>query len=465
MSTQTTRELIAELYGVYAQHAGLLKRRAPTEAITSRLETIAATRDAFAIPRVIAFVLDDRRAVAEAASQAIAQLRRQVHVRELAALDRELRDHVPWSAEAGRWHYMKPAALDALAALPDARTLLQLSMSHPNGHIREAAMRRCATASDGSEVPFLLLRANDWVEPVRTLAEAMLRAKLAPEHLPHVVAALPILDAMGGWHRLETIPIRAEIEDRLRDRAAIPALVAALAGTDHLIRRCAYSRLWQQPAAAFAAGLAPGASKAAVVAAALRDADPAIRASTGLWVTTADAELFAGFAEQLLRHRSPAIRVRATERLQASGGRLPWSALLLDPHAEVRALAQQAALDAGADPDTEYRARIATSAGRQLGVALRGLGETGGPADLSVAAASGSTPSRSCEQARCGHSRVCRPTISSLPPCSHSVTRARWSSVPRTICCSRSVDRFRRASSGPCSPAPRTGPRSEPPWA
>lgn len=78
--------------------------------------------------------------------------------------------------------------------------------------MREEAIRRSATSADGSEIPFLLLRSNDWVKPVREAAQSALRARLAPAHVPDLVKALPMLDAMHRWGRLGSSNIVDDIE-------------------------------------------------------------------------------------------------------------------------------------------------------------------------------------------------------------------------------------------------------------
>ncbi len=64
--------------------------------------------------------------------------------------------------------------------------LLGLASFHRNGHVREEALRRMPLVSEA--LPFLLLRLNDWVGPVQTLARARLEALLARGLAPETVA-------------------------------------------------------------------------------------------------------------------------------------------------------------------------------------------------------------------------------------------------------------------------------------
>jgi HEAT repeat protein len=380
----TTVKLIDELHRLASQRSWF--RAGHTKAIASLLQTIANTGEAFAIPRIISLAFDRRRQVAEAAGQAVKTLLRRVNVRDLGLFDRAFR----MPPESAQWSEMKPDELRTVVGLRAGPTLLQLAMCHPSGYVRVEAIRRSATCADGSEIPFLLLRTNDWVAPVRDVALAALRARLTPTHVPDLVAALPMLDAMYRWGRLGPTRILDEIEQLLRGPDAVNALIAALTSPDRSTRRGAYRRLFEGArvgelvAAPHEPYRTPGTSPHALFAAAMRDADPAIRAWAGRWVVAADTDVFASFAEELLRSRMSAVRLAAAQRLLAAGMKLPWPDLLFDPSAAVRSLAQQAALDAGTDPDSEYRDRIAAVRGARLGVALVGLSETGGPPDAEL---------------------------------------------------------------------------------
>jgi hypothetical protein len=49
-----------------------------------------------------------------------------------------------------------------------------LASCHPNGYVREAALHGLST-NDERTLPFVLLRLNDWVAPIRSLALERLR--------------------------------------------------------------------------------------------------------------------------------------------------------------------------------------------------------------------------------------------------------------------------------------------------
>ena len=122
---------------------------------------------------------DDASETADAALQALSQLWSAATARQYSQLDQELRAGGVWSpvARGAWWQLSLAAALGGLPASGDLRTVgLGVLACHPSGHIREAAVRELVGAPLGASLPFVLIRANDWVRQVRVIAYARLLA-------------------------------------------------------------------------------------------------------------------------------------------------------------------------------------------------------------------------------------------------------------------------------------------------
>lgn len=343
--------------------------------LVDALARIADTGEILAIPRIISLVLDRRREIAAAAGTAVAKLRQHVAVRDVGMFDRVFREPSSFSPERIAWRQLQAPDLAAVAALPGGATLLQFAMCDPSGHVREAAIRRSAVCADGSEVPFLAIRINDWVPQVRNAAEAALRARLRANGYNDLIAALPVLDQMRTWQRLGATSILDEIDAFFAAATAVAPLLVATAAPDRFVRRAAYRYLFSSAYA----------DQRSVLAAALDDPDPEIRIRTARRLLDSDRAVFLAWSAPLLRSRLGAIRCRTAQRLHQLAQPLRWHDLLLDRHPGVRAVAQAVAIDADTDPATVYRALVSPAHAPQLHTALLGLSETGGGDDLALA--------------------------------------------------------------------------------
>jgi hypothetical protein len=284
------------------------------------------------------------------------------------------------------WYRLTPFRATWLARQQAAHVgAIGLLACHPSGYVRLAALKALDRNTDGREIPFLALRANDWVAPVAEAAESMLLRRLVPDNRPTVMTALPFLVRLFGQRRRDSAGALAE---RLRDVLLSDggsAVLSAMDGFPRAVRRTVFEIIAPSPAA-----LNP-----AVLDAALADRDAGVRRATVRWLGAgADAARAIALLERLaVADPVPAVR-RAALTLLAErdparvAGRLP--VFLLDRGAGVRSLARFFAREAGSAIEARrfYAERLAdASSARQLAAALAGLGETGAPDDASLAAA------------------------------------------------------------------------------
>ncbi len=79
--------------------------------------------------------------------------------------------------------------------------VLGLLSFNPNGFIREKALRQLAKRFNGSELPFILLRANDWVESIHNLAIAALKERLEGDYSRHFTDNLFLIKHLSNLGR------------------------------------------------------------------------------------------------------------------------------------------------------------------------------------------------------------------------------------------------------------------------
>ena len=152
----------------------------PKHKVTT-LALICQTRDPAAIPDIVPLLLSE--------------LTRVLGPAELPWLDQVMREHSPyrWSYPSA-WAELKPGQLKCLKRF-GTESVLALGMAslHFSGNVRDEALRKLSDVQDGTELPFLLMRLNDWVQEVRHTAHLLVRERLttkSPVALPHFCTGL-----------------------------------------------------------------------------------------------------------------------------------------------------------------------------------------------------------------------------------------------------------------------------------
>ncbi len=339
--------------------------RADSAAILDELEQRG---EPAAIPGLMAFLVGAKGGEAVRGAQVLRTLVGRVSNRDLAWLDRLVRSWA-WQFE-DTWERLRPGGVKRLARVgDDAWAVLAVCCSHPNGYVREEAVRLLREERSGRELRFLLLRANDWVKPVRVAAKQAVLDRVTSEHAPRFVACLDLVAnlnrAGGGAHADLVHDITALIS---RDES-VEALRAGLAAPERRTRRLAYRVALQSTLAseAIVLGLAGDDTLVRLICA---------RRATELPLASVMAEL---------RHDpSTALRQLGLRSLLANSPDRADTALreaLLDRSGALRSLARYHLAQRGEfDMTAFYRAAI--SERRSLYAALCGLGETGDAADL-----------------------------------------------------------------------------------
>jgi hypothetical protein len=237
---------------------------------------------------------------------------------------------------------------------------------------------RLSSSTDGEEIPFLLVRANDWVPAIRLRARSALLDRITPVNAGPLLRHLPLLDRLARATRADHQDIVEAVEAVLQSEPARPVLLGGLGSTDFQIRRRCF-RL-----AARALGETPW-----LLDTAGRDPDVVIRR----WAYGRAQDLSAtGDRDRYFEHAAAdpfaPIRRIALEywkrRVGPTADRLA-EAFLFDRAADLRADAQrlwQARVTALVAEI--YRRTISEGTSSRLVGALNGLAETGAAEDAEL---------------------------------------------------------------------------------
>jgi hypothetical protein len=254
---------------------------------------------------------------------------------------------------------------------PDPMLAYALVCMHPNGYVREAALKSLTNAAATLEqvLPVVILRSSDWVPQVRALAICSLdrlRQELPSEVFVRSLALMANENgAMGGRHSYAR-SLGSSLIDSLDDGA----LLALLKSSDVYARRRAAHAVVHRGRSALA------------FEAAVRQPDVVV-ARTVTDGLTPDEWRSEAILNAALNSRFSEVKAAAFLHLRSiDPGRAAAMAksFLVSSSRGLRLLAQRYCFESAIDSATTYRDLLSSN----TAIALSGLGEVGSPDDVTV---------------------------------------------------------------------------------
>lgn len=329
-----------------------------------------------AIIDIIPFILDKSPDVAKAAARSVHKLLAATTIREIVWLDQFQRRGWPCSGDYRyEWHKLSPDRLKVFERFGYASvSLFEFATFHRQGYVREAAVNRLAQITDGSELPFLLLRLNDWVTNVRDAAYAAIRSRLTPNYAPRFIGNLALVSGLEQATRSDHKQLVQTIYQLLQTAECRAMLIESLRSEDRWIKRASFKLAWNSNE--------PDLPE--ILRMALDEKDTVVR----MWAAKRVGSAFTGavldyFREVMKRNKFMPIRreaLRILARQDSPELLAELQTALLDTHASMRGearyhLRQLNKIDLAAF----YRDHL--SAGEDLYSVISGLGETGARSD------------------------------------------------------------------------------------
>lgn len=342
----------------------------------SLLLKVGESKELAALIEILPFVLSKKRDIAEAAATAVDEMIRESTARELQWLDYAMRRRSPYSGESFyEWHKMSPERLLSFERFAETSvSLLGMASFHQSGYVREAAINRLALITTGAELPYILLRVNDWVSHVRDAANEAIQARLKPDYAPSFLENHTLVSRLEEAGRADHRPLVQRIYKLVQSGECRNALLESLKSEDRYIRRASFK---------MALGLSSSERDLpAVVSLALKEKDTVVRVwaaqrvSSALVGATLDhfVELMKG--DRFMPVRREALRLEV--KRNAPGLLSELRTALLDTHASMREEARYhlRRLDP-MDVAAFYRQHVLAAEGHTLYAVISGLGETG----------------------------------------------------------------------------------------
>ncbi|MDQ7827321.1 MAG: hypothetical protein RDV48_31295 [Candidatus Eremiobacteraeota bacterium] len=348
------------------------------------VEKVSHSCDFRAIPRLVPTALSRNRHVAAAAAAIIASLLESAPPSAYHWLDETVRRiDIDWK------HHVKPALLWGPSRV--FRTahdlgemgwvIAALGTFDRSGYIREAALKELACMWGGRQLPFLILRLNDWVPEIRELAAGILEKRLDGDYAVHWVACLPLVLSLRECRRDNHSSFVEGVISLVTGPEHVRLLLEALSSASRETRRFAYHVALQH---------LPD-SMVTLIGRALREKDVIIKKSAALIARHhASEEPFRRLLGTMVRDRSALVRREALLAFRETGDPgLQGHAekALFDNDSAMRRIAREIVSGMGGEPDIAgfYREALGTVVTPRLTVALLGLGETGKESDATIA--------------------------------------------------------------------------------
>lgn len=343
------------------------------------------------IPYLKSFLFLERADIVMAAENAISDLLLQCPVSELIWLSERCRETLPfhYQQRGKAWIELRPETV--LHWSNDIHPIQIIMASfHWDGYVREVAVQRLSQFQNGSEIPWLLIRLNDWVSPIRFKAYRALKQKIHIRNTEYFIQSIWLVQRLVGRGKEHHELLNTQIQQLIAQPEARPALEHYMHSTDVYIRQFCYNMMLKTEAA----------DRYALFTSALQDQALVIRLWAARQIDQA-IELEKGSSEKIsnqwldivymmLADHFPALRRLALDILSYHFPMQAETALidgLMSHNLTIRETARRHLPKINPIPYVEYYLdQIWNGNESSLAVAIVGLGETGTAEDAEVIA-------------------------------------------------------------------------------
>ncbi|MCC5013897.1 MULTISPECIES: HEAT repeat domain-containing protein [unclassified Legionella] len=214
------------------------------------LKEIEEITDPNAIYPFIPLMFAKNRMVSKLANEKVHALLNQVPLHLLSKIDEKIRNSnfsKHYNQLSEYWYNLKPSIVDSYRGHSTEFVVILKSLCcHPNGYIRYKAIKTLAENSIAEAIPFLIIRANDWVEEIRILCFSTLNRLITKELIDHFIELLPLLKQLEIKTRKEHLFDRLELIRKIESLLASQcsdALFKKINSQEIIIARYAFAIL------------------------------------------------------------------------------------------------------------------------------------------------------------------------------------------------------------------------------
>jgi len=188
------------------------------------LASLVEENDLTKIPIAFAFLLTSSKELKERSAGVLQDCVLKLSNIQLLRLDKLFRERtsIDWIYD---WRNESPENLLLPTFTEETKlTILGVCTFHPNGYFREKALNLLATYSSGQELPFLILRCNDWVSEVREKARTYVENRIVFKYVDHFVSNLPLVFKLNSSEKENQRFLFEKIVNLLSKKESLPYL-------------------------------------------------------------------------------------------------------------------------------------------------------------------------------------------------------------------------------------------------
>lgn len=370
------QDLIDELYG---KNSFLnIFKRSDTRKIEI-LQSLANSRSMLTLTFLLPFAIETSETVRSTARDTIHKIICRHGKQNLIGFDQYMRRLAPYhyQEKMARWHHLSPEYVKAIRINDESDvSFIGICSFHRNGYVREAAVEMLAHQFSGKEIPFLLLRMNDWLPKIRFMAFKALKQRIRPDYVKHFLEAICLVKHLSEYYNREKFSdFVDEIYGLFRHPENRKVLLSGFHSKDPIVRRFCFE---------LAINL-PDIEQESVISEALRQSDAWIRLQVAKhicrnysnecliqWLKRIRSDVFPPIRQLALQTYMERFSEESTEELLAA---------LLDRHKTIREMARYYLKDKRIDFSSFYREKLNGTNERLIQAAIAGVGETGDKTD------------------------------------------------------------------------------------
>ncbi|MCA9044058.1 MAG: hypothetical protein KDA69_07045 [Planctomycetaceae bacterium] len=220
--------IMRQLYELLS--AGMLQRN--TASILELLERLETRNEAGTVSAVVPFLLSEDKVVRDAARRVTGNLLAPVPPFELRNLNSF------WISQG--WQSIRKRDINRLAGTESDSghiEVLGILTFHHNGYVRHEALSQLIKCTGGRELPYLLIRQNDWVSPIAHDAQLAVLERINDSYVDRLFQSLRLILHLAVVQRRDHHEMVRRVIDLFLDESRNDLLGSLIESPDATIRR------------------------------------------------------------------------------------------------------------------------------------------------------------------------------------------------------------------------------------